>query len=215
MYNVLIVDDERNIQSAYIHDIKENLSGYEVLGTLSSAEDAFVFCDVKKVDLILMDINTKGDQNGIEATLKLKEKFPNTKIIITTSYIDIRMFALAESAGAESFWLKDFSKISLSEVIQRTMNGEHIYPEKIPDIQIGNANLSEFTPTELRVLYLLLQYVSVKKIASHMNVQESTIKSHILHMCQKVGCDNKAELAIWAVSAKVYIPNKNRYDENL
>ena len=115
---------------------------------------------------------------------------------------------MARKAGADSFWLKDLSQMELIEIMDRTMAGESIYPEKMPDAVIGNAKLSELTPKEIQVLYLLLEYVSVKKIAEVMVVEESTVKTHLLHMFQKVGCSSKVELAVLAANAKLAIPRR-------
>ncbi len=208
MINVLIVDDERIVRKAYQSDIETVPDRYRVIATVASSEDAKIVCAARKVDLILMDINTAGAVNGIEAAAEIKKRYPRIRIIITTSYLDLRAFDMARKAGADSFWLKDLSQMELVEIMDRTMAGESIYPEKMPDAVIGNAKLSEFTPKEIQVLYLLLEYVSVKKIAEVMVVEESTVKTHLLHMFQKVGCSSKVELAVLAANAKLAIPRR-------
>ena len=206
MINVLIVDDERNIQKAFRSDVIAAADKYCLVDVISSAGNAEAVCTVKQVDLILMDVNTANNESGLIAAAKIKRRFPDTKIIITTSYMDFRAIREAHEAGVESFWFKDFSPIELLDVMERTVAGGSYYPEETPDVMLGLADIKEFTPTEMQVLYLLLEYVSVKKIAEKLSVEDVTVKTHLQHMCQKAGCANKAELAVLAANAKLVLP---------
>ena len=74
MTRVLIVDDERNIHKAYRADIRAAADRYELVETIVSAADAIMVCAAKHIDLVLMDINTAKNENGIEATKRIKKK---------------------------------------------------------------------------------------------------------------------------------------------
>ncbi|WP_051226535.1 response regulator transcription factor [Butyrivibrio sp. MC2013] len=212
MVRVLIADDERNIQKAYRSDIQDAADRYSLAGTASRCDDAVVFADSAGVDLILMDINTPGEYNGLEACRLIKEKHPGIKIIITTSYTDLRAFDKARECGADSFWLKELSPENLVDIMDRTMKGESVYPDRNLDVMLGQARLSDLTAAEIDCLYKLIEYVSVKKMAEKMCVEESTVKTHLLHLCRKTGCDNKAELAILAANARLAIPDLHLMD---
>ena len=73
MTRVLIVDDERNIHKAYCADIQTATDRYELVDTIVSDADAIMVCTAKHIDLILMDINTAKNENGIEATKRIKK----------------------------------------------------------------------------------------------------------------------------------------------
>ena len=73
MTRVLIVDDERNIHKAYRADIRAAADRYELVDTIVSAADAIMVCTAKHIDLVLMDINTAKNENGIEATKRIKK----------------------------------------------------------------------------------------------------------------------------------------------
>ena len=73
MTRVLIVDDERNIHKAYCSDIQTAADRYELVDTIVSAADAIMVCTAKHIDLVLMDINTAKNENGIEATKRIKK----------------------------------------------------------------------------------------------------------------------------------------------
>ena len=84
MTRVLIVDDERNIHKAYCADIQAAADRYELVDTIVSAADAIMVCTAKHIDLVLMDINTAKNENGIEAKKRIKKSCPGCGKIITS-----------------------------------------------------------------------------------------------------------------------------------
>lgn len=206
MVKVLIVDDERCIQRLYQMEIQQAAHVYEVAGTLISADNVDMFVMAKPVDLILMDINTAEHASGILATERLKRKYPNIKIIVTTSYMDYQGLEQARRAGADSFWFKDYSPIELIQVMDMTMEGTGYWPTELPDVKIGLCSLEGLTKTEREVLSYLAECVSIRKIAEKMYVEEATVKTHLRNICNKTGCENKTELLVMAMQAKVVLP---------
>ena len=80
MTRVLIVDDERNIHTAYRADIQAAADRYELVDTIVSAADAIMVCTAKHIDLVLMDINTAKNENGIEATKRIKKAVRKSRL---------------------------------------------------------------------------------------------------------------------------------------
>lgn len=206
MTNVLIVEDERNVTKGFRADIDSAADRYTCVAAIENASNAATACSANHIDLILMDINTKDNESGLVATEQVKRLFPSIKVIITTSYLDFHAIEEARRMGADSVWLKDLSPIELLDVMDATMRGESYFPEKQPNIKIGNIYYDELTATEKEVLALLIPLVNAKKIAAQMCVEESTIKTHLLRMCRKVGCKNKQDLAILASNCKLVLP---------
>ena len=85
------------------------------------------------------------------------------------------------------------------------MNGEKVYPDSTPSVKIGLANSNEFTDKELEVLRLMTKGMPNSQIAKKLYVSENTIKTHIQHMLDKTGCNNRTELAILARISGVVI----------
>ena len=209
MTRVLVVDDERNIQKAYASDISSAGDRYSLVDCISNAADCMMLCSSGAVDLVLMDINTAKNESGIDATARLKKAYPNIKVIITTSYTDPDALARAREAGADSFWFKDYSDIELLEVMDRTVEGSGYWPGASPDVAIGDSRISQLTETEINVIHALVECVSIKKMAEKLFVEESTIKTHLKNIYNKVGCSNKTELLIMVMQAKLVLPKKN------
>lgn len=109
----------------------------------------------------------------------------------------------AKQNGADSLWYKDVDSDFLSDIIQRTMNGEHIFPDAPPVVEIGTAKSTEFTKTELIVLRYLVKGLSYGKIAKEMGIEVTTVKYHITNMLHKTNFENKLQLALAVSNEKM------------
>jgi two-component system vancomycin resistance associated response regulator VraR len=144
MIRVLIVEDQKMAQENMESIIQSN-ENYALAGVIANAADTELFCLRSNVDLILMDVCTARDENGIEACAVIKRKFPRIKIIIVTSMAEHTFIEKAKAAQADSFWYKDASCAELLTVMDQTMAGEHIYPDKTPEVKLGLTTSYELT----------------------------------------------------------------------
>lgn len=206
MTNVLIVDDERLVQELFSKYIESACDRYTLVDSVFNAENAEIVCENRKIDLILMDVCTANGASGLEATAKIKERFPKIKIIIVTSAPEFRFIEKAKKAKADSFWYKDISQDELLSVMDKTMAGEKIYPDTTPNVDIGLAKASEFTKTELDVLLLLVTGMPTKDIADKMGISFNTAKWHLKRLMEKTGCTSRTQLAIYASKSKLVLP---------
>lgn len=127
MTSVLIVEDQRMPRENMEH-LVEDSGRYRRVASLSTAEMALAQCARHAVNLVLMDVCTKGSRDGIDVAAEIKARYPETKVIIITSMVEESYLKRAKAAGAESFWYKDVSPESLLEVMDRTMAGESQVP---------------------------------------------------------------------------------------
>ncbi len=205
MTRVLIVDDAVTVRTLFENIIEES-EEYELAGSLENAKAALPFCMRSPVDLILMDVYTKDRENGLEASLNIKKQFPKIKIIVATSLPEESFLEKAREAGCESFWYKEMGEIGLLDIMDRTMAGESVYPDKTPSVNVGLAKSVEFTPMEMKVLRELCNGKLNKEIAEELFMSENTVKFHINNMLQKAGYSNRYQLAIDAVEQKLIVP---------
>lgn len=182
MTNVLIVDDERNIRKAFAADVASAPDRYTLVDAIPGAESALPLCASGKVDLVIMDINTANYENGIEVSARIKRRWPGIRIIVTTSYSDLRTLEQARAAGVDSFWFKDYSEIELLEVMDLTMAGGSWYPQEKPPVPLGDTVLSALTEQQLDVLYALPDCISTAAIAEQLSISENTVKFHIRNL---------------------------------
>ena len=206
-YKVLIVEDQDIPRQLFEIYIKASGS-FEHLLSISNASAAIEICRNNDVDLILMDVMTELEHSGLDAAKEIKEQFPNIKIIIVTSMPEYSWLNRAREIGVDSFWYKDGQKNSLIDVMERTMAGEHIYPDETPLIRIGNTTNHNFTDRELDVLKELTTGDTNSEIAERLCISVATVKSHIQHLMDKTGFKTRTELVSEARGLGIVIKEK-------
>lgn len=204
-YRVLIVEDQEMPRQLFEIFVRSD-PRYQLIGSISSALLAVDFCRHGGVDLILMDVMTELGSNGLEAAAAVKREFPQVKIIIVTSMPEYSWMERARRIGVESFWYKEAQKEPILEVMERTMAGEHIYPDAPFPVRIGSADSREFSERELEVLRELITGDSNAEIARRLNIAPSTVKFHVQNMLEKTGMHTRTELAAAARSIGIVIP---------
>lgn len=195
MVRVLIVDDARTSRSVLEYTVS-GIPGYQIVQSLESARNAVAYCDMTPVDLVIMDIYTAQGESGLEAAAQIKKKHPKIKVIMVTSLPEESFLQKAREAGCESFWYKELEDEELMKVITRTMDGESIYPDATPEVQIGMARSVEFTEAEIRTLRAMIEYTTYKEAAEHLNISPRTVKAHVSNMLSKTGYHYFSEIAI-------------------
>ena len=202
---VMIVDDQyiaRQMFELYIATSER----FEVVQMVESAAFAEAFLIRQPVDLILMDILMKDGSNGLGTAARIKQDYPDIRIIAVTSMPEASWLEKAREAGIDSFWYKESSKETILSVMERTMAGESIYPDATPKVWLGLAASTEFTERELDVLRVMTLGVSNAVIADTLGIAENTVKQHIRHMMEKTGCKTRTELAIEARVSGLVVP---------
>jgi len=197
---VLIVEDQKMAQEN-MEFIVNSGKNYVLAGIIQNAADAELFCMREKIDLILMDVCTARDENGIDAAAIIKKKFPGIKIIIVTSMAEHTFIEKAKAARADSFWYKDATGGDLLTVMDRTMAGEQIFPDKTPEVKLGLSTSYELTRYELNVLRALMQSTSDEDAAEMLGCTKANIRWHIGKILDKTGYRTRMELLI-AVAQK-------------
>ena len=197
MIRTIIVEDNPLIQK----HLQSMISGNEQYRLVASFKDAFEaekLCRSEQIDLVLMDVVMADGVSGLEAAKRIKKVSPKTKIIIVTSMPEVSYIKRAREIGVESFWYKEASREPILSVMDRTMAGESVYPDSAPVLTLGNAKSVEFTPKELEVLREMTMGLTNSAIAEKLFIDVTTVKSHVTHMLQKTGFQNRTELAIQA-----------------
>ena len=197
MTNVLLVEDDpmaRQLLEIYISK-SEN---YTLAGSLESAMFAQAYCCTHAVDIVLMDVCTAMNANGIDAARDIKKHLPNLKIVIITSQPECRFLDRAREAGVDSFWYKSATAEEILTVMERTLAGERIYPDNTPSLKLGDAISDHFSDRELEVLRLVVAGETDAAISEKLFISLRTVKQHIQSMKNKTGFRNRTELAVRA-----------------
>ena len=209
MYNVLIVDDQKSSRELLKYNVLED-EEYNIVGEIQDASKTLEFCKRKKVDLILMDIYTAGKENGIKNAKIIKQKMPNIKIIIVTYMVQPEHIEEAKNIKLEGFWFKDYGDKTLLEVMDNVVKGNCIYPDKIPAVKIGEADIGDFTKQEINVLRLKVNGYSNAETCEKLGITKSTLDFHISNIKSKTGYDNMLKLTIEVAMKKFIIADEKK-----
>ena len=205
MRKILIVEDQA-LARAYLCSCVEKCTDCEVAGTLSRADAALQRCNEGPIDLILMDICTESDSDGLAAAESIKKIYPQIKIVMVTSMLEGRFLDRARKIGADSFWYKDSPSGDLVGVIEGTLSGKRFWPDSVPTVRLGNTLSCELSDREIETLRLLCEGKTNAEIAVKLNVGEASVRTYINRMLEKTGYTNRNRLMIAAVGKRMVVP---------
>jgi two-component system vancomycin resistance associated response regulator VraR len=197
MIRVLLVEDDpmaRQLLEIYVDKSEK----YELAGSVESALFAEVFCRTHPVDVILMDVCTAMNANGIDAARDIKKHLPKIKIIVITSQPECSYIDRARDAGVDSFWYKSSTAEEIITLMDRTIAGENVYPDNTPQLKLGDTWSERFSERELEVLRLVVAGETDAAIAEKLFISVATVKTHVQNMKNRTGFRNRTELAVRA-----------------
>ena len=197
MIKILIVDDHESMRDLLaIEFCSEN--GFEVVGSIGNASDTEVFCLKKQPDVVILDVCTEDGASGLDAATKIRAKYPEIKIIVTTGFGEITYASRAKEIGVHAFVYKIKGAAYYLEVAKRILNGEFIFPEpKTIPVPQGEA---PFTDREMEVLRIMCKDMSYKNTAEELFINEKTVRRHMENMRLKAGFSTTMELLVYVLS---------------
>ena len=183
---------------------------YELAAGLRTAQEAVRYVDENKVDLLILDVMMQDGIDGLTAAERIKQKHPEVKIILTTSTSETSWEQKAKEAGIESFWYKEYDEHGLLEIMERTLNGESIYPADEPNVPFGKITRADLTDREIEILRELTASRTNEEIAESLVISVNTVKRHIQNIMEKTGFESRLELAMNAKSIGLVVNDSDR-----
>jgi DNA-binding NarL/FixJ family response regulator len=206
---ILIVDDHPVVREGLTSMLsrEENI---QVVGTAEDGAAAIKKAGELRPDVILMDLRMPG-VDGIEAMSEIKASAPEIKFIILTTYDNDEYIFRGIEAGARAYLLKDAPREELFKAIRSVYKGESLIDSAIASKVLDRfAQLSRQAQTseglsdrELEVLTLMARGTSNKLIAATLNIGESTVKTHVQSIFQKLGVSARTEAVTEAVKRRI------------
>ena len=209
LIKVLVVDDQYVARSFFeIH--VEMAKKYELAASLANAEQAVSWCDEHPVDLVIMDVMMKYGLDGLTCARIIKNNHPEIRIILATSTAEAKWIEKAKKAKIDSFWFKEYADLSLSEVMDRTMKGEMVYPGTQPNPDFGSIAKLDLSERELDVLRDLTRNLTNEQIAEDLDISVHTVKKHVEHLLEKTGYKSRVDLAVNAKALGLVVHEDDR-----
>lgn len=208
---VLLADDQTLFREG-LKDLLEDEKGIKVVGEAKTGPEVIEMVKKLKPDVVLMDIKIP-ELDGISATKVIREKFPQTNVIILSSYEDEAHITEAVSAGANGYLSKMLPASELVNALKTFTSESVMIPQQIMNKLISGlrqGTIKDFpealTPTEMKVMSLLGKGKSNKEIAKELDCSVKTVKNHLNSIFNKLGVTNRTEAVVKAIEKGLISP---------
>jgi two-component system response regulator DevR len=215
---VLLVDDHEVVRLGLMTLIDDQ-DDLEVVGEAGTATDAVRQVERLRPDVVLMDIRIPGE-GGIEATRQITESFPDTQVVMLTSYADDELVFQAIRAGAAGYVLKQIGNEELLRAIRAAAKGEALLDssttarllDRVRDLErrADNDAFKDLSAREMDVLAEVSRGLSNAEIGAILHLSEKTIRNYVSTILGKLNLTNRVELATYAV--KHHLGNRRRHE---
>ena len=207
-YKLILVDDHCLFRDS-LKFVLLNAGNVEVI---AEASDGLEFLEALKhhrPDLVLMDISMPN-MNGIEATRKAIEKYPDLKIVVLSMFGEEQYYQSMLQAGAKGMVLKESGSDELLAAIETVMGGDFYFSREIMNRMVRiistDQNEKEIAPSqknlskrEIEILKLICLGISNHEIARHLSISQRTVEGHRSKILQKTEAKSSVHLLLYAI----------------
>jgi DNA-binding NarL/FixJ family response regulator len=204
---VLIADDHTLVAEGLRYVIEAN-AGFEVVACARDGQEALRLAIEKSPDIVLMD-NAMPVLNGIEATRLIRERCPQTRVIMLSMYCDEAHVLRALQAGAMGYLLKKSVAKELVEAIRRIHAGQHYLTRELGEnvidqvIRTPSDPLARLSTRERQVLQMVAEGHTSSEIADKLSLSPKTVETYRSRMMDKLGLHDLAALIKFAIQQGV------------
>lgn len=212
---IILVDDHELVRIG-LKSLLERHPQFDVVGEAGSAREALEQVESLKPDVVVMDIRLPGT-SGIDACEQIVNQYPETKVLMLTSYAEDEMLFSAIRAGASGYVLKQIGSEDLIKAIESVGRGEalldpavtqRVFQEVRRAVKEEEASaFSHLSQQEKHVLLLVSEGKTNREIAKSLFLGEGTVRNYVSSILSKLSVNNRAEAAAYAVqhSLREYI----------
>jgi DNA-binding NarL/FixJ family response regulator len=206
---VLLVDDQKLMREG-LRVLLELEPDLAVVGEAKDGRSALEAYTELEPDVVLMDIRMPG-MDGVEATWRLRERWPQARVIILTTFDDDEYVFEGLRAGALGYLLKDVSGADLAEAIRQVVEGGALVEPSVarrvlaefarlapPARPAEDALPDPLSEREREVLQLLASGLGNREIAERLSLAKGTVKNYVTGILQKLGVRDRTQAAVRA-----------------
>lgn len=208
MIRLLIVDDHEMVREG-LKAILINEPDFTIIGDAANADQALELIDKLHPTIVLADIRLPGT-NGIELCRIVSERYPQTAVIILTTFTDENLVAQCIQAGAQGFIVKDIERFDLKRSIRAVARGEATIDTKVvasifaqlrqhPQPVKQEPPIDLLSSQQLVILRLVAQGLSSREIAIQLFLSENTVKGYVQEILHRLSVKNRTEAVMVAV----------------
>jgi DNA-binding NarL/FixJ family response regulator len=197
---VLIVDDHVVVRSG-LEQFLATTEDIELVATAANGVEALARVEEFGPDIVLMDLSMP-EMDGIEATRRITERHPSSRVLVLTSFSDQARILDALEAGADGYLLKHADPDDIADGIRAVHRGgsplDPTAARTLLESRRGGRSASQLTDREREVLLLVRDGLANKQIARRLGIAERTVKAHLTSVYQRLGVTDRTQAALWA-----------------
>jgi DNA-binding NarL/FixJ family response regulator len=206
---ILLVDDQRLMREG-LRILLELETDLEIVGEAENGEAALAAYETLQPDVVLMDVRMPG-MDGVEATWRLRERWPEARVIILTTFDDDEYVFEGLRAGALGYLLKDVSGHDLAEAVRTVAGGGALIQPSVarkvvaefarvasPSRPAEDGLPEPLSDREREILALVAHGLSNPEIAERLSLAHGTVKNYVTAILQKLGARDRTQAAIRA-----------------
>jgi DNA-binding NarL/FixJ family response regulator len=208
---VLIADDHQFILES-IEILISTMPDYEVVGTYNNGKELLNSLKIhENIDIVMSDFNMP-EMNGIELTYKLRQHYPNIKILLLTVSEEAKTIQEAFKAGVSGYVMKKAGKAEFELALKTIASGKKFYSESVVFellnrdknmADLTNETIEEKLPNlserEIEIITLIAQELSTNQIAEKLFLSPATVETHRHNILKKLGIKNSIGLVKFAL----------------
>jgi DNA-binding NarL/FixJ family response regulator len=211
MIRVFIVDDQIIIRQG-LRSLLESKPDLQIVGEAENGQRAIEQVEALQPDVVLMDVRMPV-MDGVAATQFIGQRFPNSKVLVLTTFDDDEYVYQAMKFGAMGYLLKDTPSEELAQAIRAVHKGYTQLGPGLFEKAFSNCStkvsekpvsmppeLAQLTPREREVLHLIAVGASNREIAESLYISERTVKNHITSILSRLNLRDRTQAAIFANS---------------
>jgi DNA-binding NarL/FixJ family response regulator len=189
---VLIADDHPVVRAG-LQGMLLGQPDIQVVGEAVTGAEAIAMTEQFRPNVVLMDLRMP-ELDGVSATVRIRERQPQTHVLVLTTYDGDSDILRAVEAGATGYLLKDTPRDDLFRAIRAAAKGESFLTPAVATRLIGRVKApveDSLSDREVEVLTLVAQGASNKGIAKQLWISEATVKTHLIHIFGKLGVSDR------------------------
>jgi len=189
---LIIADDHPVVRTGIIGMLAEH-EEFTVLAEAATGAEAVALARRLRPDVVLMDLRMP-EMDGAAAVAQIRAEMPDVHVLVLTTYDSDEDILHAVEAGATGYLLKDTTREDLFRAIRAAAAGQPLLAPSVAARLMARLNQPRqepLTPREIDVLRLVAQGASNKEIAARLSISQATVKSHLIHIFDKLDVDDR------------------------
>lgn len=201
---VMLVDDHELVRTG-LRALIDQYDDLDLVAEAATAADAVLEAESSRPDVVVLDVRLP-DRSGVEVCRDIRQTLPDTAVLMLTSFADDRAVFESIMAGASGYLLKQVRGTELVDAIRRVAAGESLLDPAVTARVLerlrhpgarGDEVLARLTPTELRIVEMIAEGMTNRRIGERLGLAEKTVKNYVSAIFAKTHMSRRAEVAAY------------------